>query len=178
MSKPKIMDLYNISKAGTWFVEKVCDWFFSFQWIQVDGMDIQRGGGRVQLTVKNIPQDEPEKYNGPWKVERKNDTTVYIGKARDFEGDLARVDYAIIGLTTEEFLDTEELTVSATGWVCVKLTKPTTDYVWEYEMLTDLDSQDNDTVYYPLAYVVFDSGKIKDIQQILRNYIVDNSRFI
>jgi len=152
MSKPKIMDLYNISKAGTWFVEKVCDWFFSFQWIQVDGMDIQRGGGRVKLTVQNVPQDsDGGSYDGPLAVS-------YSGTTATVQAGLV-----IVGLETSSYAggtvtaspgDYIYMNITATGTLAFTLTAGSSIV------------QDNTVIKMPFAYINSD-GSVSQLTGIV-----------
>ena len=149
MSKPKIMDLYNISKAGTWFVEKVCDWFFSFQWIEVKGMDIQRGGGRVELTVRNIPQDSG--YSGPLAV-------TYSGTTAKVKAGLV-----IVGLETRSYAG-GTVTAQKEDYIYMNITAtgPLT-----FTLAADSSIvQDNTVIKMPFAYINSD-GSVAQLTGII-----------
>ena len=152
MSKPKIMDLYNISKAGTWFVEKVCDWFFSFQWIEVKGMDIQRGGGRVKLTVQNTPQDgDGGSYSGPFAV-------TYSGTTATVQAGLV-----IVGLETSSYAG-GTVTAQKKDYIYMNITAtgPLT-----FTLAADSSIvQDNTVIKMPFAYINSD-GSVAQLTGII-----------
>ena len=132
------MDLYNISKAGTWFVEKVCDWFFSFQWIQVEGMDIQRGGGRVKLTVQNVPQDsDGGSYDGPLAVS-------YSGTTATVQAGLV-----IVGLETSSYAG-GTVTASPGDYIYIEITEYDT---LSYTLGAGSIIQTTSYIRIPFAYI-------------------------
>jgi hypothetical protein len=121
------------------------------------------GGVRPHLDIQNTSSfGGGDTYEGPFKVVKKDDTTVTIQGYNEEEDRLLNNE---IFLGTETITFTEQdLAITIQGFVALQIT-----YSSEYSVTAvNVESfeQDEDNLYIPLAYVKFADSKITSLTQI------------
>jgi len=103
-------------------------------------------------------------YNGPFAVVKKTDTSVTVygynvtaPANRQFRA------YAILGLISREFTESEVSSITSTGWVYLEISS---GYAVSAKFATSLPPQDNTHIYHPIAHIVCADSKISSITQL------------
>lgn len=107
-------------------------------------------------------------YEGPFNVIQKDDTSVTVGTDS--------TNLIILGLVSYSFTEAD-LTVSASGYACLKITY-SIGYTYALEFSASLPTQTATNFYIPLAYVTVADGAISAIEQLQFGAIVQSGRVL
>ena len=148
----------------------------------VEGLEVSRlgNGKNARLFIRTLNNNRGTGlYTGPWAVTRKNDTTVTVGANRS----ATFPDWAIIGYDGYKFESSNDVSVTAKGYICFRVLYSGGTYNFFHEFVSDLESiNDSTEIYFPLAFVDYDTVNNKfsqrNITQLQYGIINYPARFV
>jgi hypothetical protein len=139
---------------------------------------IQRDGANLRIDARvRATADGDSKYNGPFAVVRKDDTTVTL---LGYNADKGRYWYntLILGLKSYDVQE-RDISVSESSWIYMKITYDGSDYQIEFSAEAEFREQTEEEFYIPLALAQCgDDGKITRVTQVQYGNIIHPGRVL
>ncbi|OGV58204.1 MAG: hypothetical protein A2X49_03305 [Lentisphaerae bacterium GWF2_52_8] len=122
-------------------------------------------GQRYELLPQAEPEAPGETYSGPFKVRKKDSTSVTVLGYDEEKSRYAR-NYVTLGLTRIEVDETDIEGISTDSWIYLDISWGGSAYGIALSKAASIPEQSNTHYYIPLAFVKTTEGAVSGITQV------------